>query len=60
MPVAKITRPAALGVLAASLIALATLAVPVLDGSAGDRGAGARRVEHPAAPPPSPAVAGPR
>jgi hypothetical protein len=54
MPVGRITRPAALGVLAASLIALATLAVPALEGKADGPG---RRivVEHTA--PPAPAVA---
>jgi len=54
MPVGRITRPAALGVLAASLIALATLAVPALEGKAADP---AQRivVERPA--PAAPAVA---
>ena len=52
MPVGRITRPAALGVLAASLIALATLAVPVLEGKAPDRRI---VVERPASP--APAVA---
>jgi hypothetical protein len=54
MPVGKITRPAALGVLAASLMLLATLALPALEGKA----AGSTRgivVERTA--PPAPAVA---
>jgi hypothetical protein len=54
MPVGRITRPAALGVLAASLIALATVAVPAFESKA----AGPTRrivVEHTA--PPAPAVA---
>jgi|tagenome__1003787_1003787.scaffolds.fasta_scaffold11771514_1 hypothetical protein len=54
MPVGRITRPAALGVLAASLIALLTLAVPVIEQHAAGPAPGIV-VEHTA--PPAPAVA---
>jgi hypothetical protein len=53
LPVGKLTRPAALGVLAASLIALATLALPAPGRPPAEQGRRAvvRQVE------PAPAVA---